>query len=74
MLGLSLGQILDLLEVGVKIAVGAVFQPEDDVVLGLKSVEEVDEVLVFYGEENVLLVLQHLYLLRCGYRVLTDEL
>lgn len=41
--------------------------------LGFKSVEQVNEVVVFDAKKNVSLVLQHLHFLGCGYRVLTDE-
>jgi hypothetical protein len=61
------------LEVGVEISIGAVLQAKDDVVFGLEGVEKIDQILMFYGEEDVLLVLQHLHLLCCGYRILSDK-
>lgn len=72
--GLPLGEVLHLLEVGVQIAVGTVLQSEDYVVLRLKSIQEIYEILVFYCKQNVLLVLEHFYLLCRGYGVLSYEL
>lgn len=72
--GLALRQVLCLLEVGVQIAVGAVLQPEDYVVLCLKSIQQIYEILVFYCKQNVLLVLEHFYLLCSSYGVLPYEL
>jgi hypothetical protein len=72
--GLRFGETFHFLEIGVKVAVGAVFQPEDDVALCLESVKEVDEVVVLDGEEDIFLVFKHLgFLDRCD-GVLADEL
>lgn len=73
-LGLSLGQSFHLLQVGVQIPIGAILQSKDNVMFGLECIEKVDQILVLYAEENVLLVLKHLHLFCCCYRVLTDEL
>ncbi len=72
--GLSLGESLGLLEVGVEIAIGTVLQAEDYVMLGLEGVEQVDEVIVLDAEEDILLVLEHLHLLSGRDGVLPDEL
>lgn len=74
MFGLTLCQVLYLLKIRVKIAIRAVFQAKDYIVFGLKGIEEIDEVLMLDSEENVLLVLKHLYLLGCCYCVFSDEL
>lgn len=73
-LGLALAQVLHLLQVGVQIAVGTVLQPEDYVVLRLKGIQKIYQILVFYGKQNVFLVLEHLHLPGRGYRVLPYEL
>lgn len=72
--GLGLRNVLHLLQVGVEIAVGTVLQTKDYVTLGLEGVQQIDQVVVFDGEEDVLLVLQHLGLLDGGDGVLPDEL
>lgn len=72
-LGLPLGEVLHLLEVGVQIAVRTVLQSEDYVVLRLKSIQEIYEILVFYCKQNVFFVLEHFYLLCRRYSVLSYE-
>lgn len=73
-LGLALTQVFHLLQVGVEIAVGTVLQPEDYVMLRLKSIQQIYEILVLYCKQNVFLVLEHLHLLGRSYRVLSYEL
>jgi hypothetical protein len=58
-LRLFLGQRFHFLHVVVQVAIGAVLQPEHDVVFSFKGVVQVDQVFVFDRKQNALFVFEH---------------
>ena len=61
MLCLAFAQIFGPLEVGVEISVGTIFETEDYVIFSLEGIVKIDQILMFYAEQDIFFILEHLY-------------